>query len=409
MSAWRILTGDAREQLRALESESVHCCVTSPPYFGLRDYGHDDQIGLEATPEEYVSALVAVFAEVRRVLRPDGTLWCNLGDSYAARARGSDRGWERSRLSNPGSLQKAQAASLRGTGERHRGKGSGIKEKDLIGVPWMVAFALRTDGWWLRQEVIWHKRAPMPESVLDRCIRAHEQVFMLSKGPRYFYDAHSLCEQDAGVASGNGFGRPERLSYVDDGTPRGSDEQWLPGRNRRSVWTLGPEPFPDAHFAVMPTALATDMVLAGTAPCVCSSCGASWTHIIERRRMLDGEHPVERAWGSPEDPYRLPANGIGHWRITTETLDCGWEPSCSCGAQAAPAVVLDPFAGAGTTGIAAVRHGRAFIGIEINPDYARLARDRIETDVRLGHRRPQRAREALDGQARLFDPTGEAA
>lgn len=379
VSAWQVLVGDARDVLTGLPAASAHACVTSPPYYGLRDYGHDSQIGLEATPEDYVAQLVSVFAEVRRVLRDDGTLWLNLGDSYAP----------------SGAIPP----------------GATYKPKDLIGIPWLVAFALRADGWYLRQEIIWHKRSVMPESVRDRCTRAHEQVFMFSKRARYFYDAEALREPDvSGHGSGNGFKRPGRRSYAGkDGSPRGQDTPWEPGggRNRRSVWTLAPTPFPDAHFAVMPAALAADMVRASTPEKACAACGAPWERVVERSRVLDGERAVHGAWARSDDPIRMPANGIGHWRTTTHVKDLGLAPACACDSATTAGVVLDPFAGAGTTGLAAIRHRRAFVGIELNPEYASMARRRIETDARLGHRPPRRP--PGETAARLFDPDEEAA
>lgn len=403
---WQIITADARVALDELPEQSVHACITSPPYYGLRDYGHDDQIGLEDSPGEYIEHLVEVFAHVHRVLRDDGTLWLNLGDSYASKSRGSDRGWEASRLSNPGTIQKMQAASLRRNGERHRGKHAGFKEKDLMGIPWLTAFALREWGWYLRQEVIWNKTAPMPESIRDRTTRSHEQIFMFSKRPQYFYDAEALREPDiAGHPQGNNYKRPERLSYTDaSGEVRGSEVGWEPGggRNRRSVWTYNPEPYPDAHFAVMPTALATDMVLAATPPAACAACARPYEQTIDRERLLDGETPVEGAWATRDAPRRMPANGVGHGRISTVTRVDDWKPACSCNAGEAPAVVLDPFAGAGTTGIAAVTEKRHFVGVELVAEYADMARDRIATYIRLGHRNPVRPKVPDDHPA-LFE------
>ncbi len=324
---WSVIAGDCRTVLDGLPDEIAQTVVTSPPYWGLRDYGVDGQIGLEDDPDDYVQALVDVFRSVRRVLRDDGTVWLNLGDTYAAKARGSDVGWDRSRLTNPGTQQKAQAAALRSTGERHRGKSAGLKEKDLIGIPWMIAFALRADGWYLRSDVIWHKPNGMPESVRDRPTRAHEHIFLLSKRARYVYDADAIREPDKGrdhprtVFDGQpsleptgGLMAPHRGLR----TPASRDGT---GANKRDVWTVTTKPYGGAHFAAFPPDLIEPCVLAG----------------------------------APRG-----------------------------------AIVLDPFAGAGTTGLVAVRHGRAFVGIELNAEYAALARDRIATDIRLGHRPPRR-------------------
>jgi DNA modification methylase len=369
---WRVLEGDCRTVLARLEPGSVHTCVTSPPYFGLRDYGTgeweggdpgcghrvredsrvesstlgggkattghsregfkdscprcgarrvDKQIGLEPTPDEFVAAVVGVFREVRRVLRDDGTVWLNLGDSYAGswgnQGRKAERGTQRpvngdmltpvldGRYPDAGSNTGAIPA------------GADYKAKDLLGIPWMVAFALRADGWYLRSDIIWNKPNPMPESVTDRPTKSHEYVFLLSKGPRYFYDADAIREDDRGRPSGNGFVREHRLTYQNaDGTGRGNENEWTPGGgcNKRSVWTVTTQPFPGAHFATFPPKLIE--------PCILAGC---------------------------------PAGGT----------------------------VLDPFAGAGTTGMVALRHGRSFTGIELNPEYVELARRRIVDDAPL--------------------------
>lgn len=303
--SWQILEGDCRDVLATLEAGSAQTCVTSPPYFGLRDYGHGDQIGLEATPDEFVAAMVAVFREVRRVLRDDGTLWLNLGDSYSG---GANSGGANSGTTN-GPPVRIKNLPIK--------RGEGIKPKDLIGIPWMVAFALRADGWYLRSDVIWAKPNPMPESVTDRPTRAHEFIFLLTKNPRYFYDAKAIREQDSGRPSGNGFVRDHRLSFQnEDGTARGDEDQWEPGggRNKRDVWTVPSSPFAGAHFATFPPKLIE--------PCVLAGC---------------------------------PEGGM----------------------------VLDPFAGSGTTGMVALRHNRSFVGIELNPEYAQLARHRIRDDAPL--------------------------
>jgi DNA modification methylase len=274
-----ILVGDVRERLKGLPDGSVRCVVTSPPYWGLRDYGHDGQLGLEQTPEDYVAGMVEVLREVRRVLADDGTLWLNLGDSY----------------------------------------GSG---KQLVGIPWRVAFALQADGWYLRQDIIWAKPNPMPESVRDRCTKAHEYLFLLSKKPRYYYDADAVREpfahphladeakrrkESGRLGTGPyeaGAGRNDFGGYT-GGVGYASQSD---GRNRRSVWTVTTKPFRGAHFAVMPEALVEPCVLAGSA---------------------EGD------------------------------------------------TVLDPFAGSGTVGVVALRHGRSFVGVELNPDYADIALGRI--------------------------------
>ena len=245
--------GDCLEVLRGLPDASVQCCVTSPPYYGLRDYGHHGQIGLESTPDEYVARLVAVFREVRRVLRDDGTLWLNLGDSYA----------------NGGRKTRDSDDKL-----NHRGMNvrpiDGAKPKDLLGIPWRVAFALQADSWYLRQDIIWHKPNPMPESVRDRCTKAHEYLFLLSKAKRYFFDSEAMKEKGTEP-------RPPGLTRIDNysvssgrndtGQHKGRAGFGTNGtRNRRSVWTVATKPYTGAHFAVMPPALVEPCILAGSRP-----------------------------------------------------------------------------------------------------------------------------------------------
>jgi len=260
MATHRIIQGDCIEGLRTLPDASVHCCVTSPPYWGLRDYGHDGQIGLESTPEAYVARMVEVFREVRRVLRDDGTLWLNLGDSYAATTKGSG-GTGKSTLIGTPNDENGQIFTPR------RLEIGSLKPKDLVGIPWRVAFALQADGWWLRQDIIWHKPNPMPESVRDRCTKAHEYVFLLTKSERYYYDAEAVSEaathagktvKTNGAAGMEGFGDGMRTRA---GFARGIVVG--PTRNRRSVWTITTKPYSGAHFAVMPPDLVQPCILAG--------------------------------------------------------------------------------------------------------------------------------------------------
>jgi len=296
--------GDCLNILPTLEAGSVQTCVTSPPYFGLRDYGMPDQIGLEATPDEFVAAMVAVFREVRRVLRDDGTLWLNLGDSYAAK-----RTYQ---------VPSTKGGAKHGPAQSVRGRGStvpdGLKPKDLIGIPWRVAFALQADGWHLRQDIIWSKPNPMPESVKDRCTKAHEYLFLLSKSPRYYFDAAAIAEPVA-ESSRSRLSQPtieqqagsERVPGKTNGNMKavGNGET----RNRRSVWVVTTKPFKGAHFATFPVDLIEPCILAGSRP---------------------GD------------------------------------------------LVLDPFMGAGTTAVAAMTHERASVGCELNPNYLDIACRRIE-------------------------------
>jgi DNA modification methylase len=308
--------GDCIESMRTMPDASVHTCVTSPPYFGLRDYGHDGQIGLEQTPDEYVAKMVDVFREVRRVLRDDGTLWLNLGDTYAA-----DRGG-----TTPPAQTVAGGVGGRGGQKERRGQAEGynptrgctrygLKHKDLIGIPWRVAFALQAGGWYLRQDIIWHKPNPMPESVRDRCTKAHEYIFLLSKSPRYYFDAEAIKEpaiyapgKTKEVERKKGYYGGKWAAPSDGSRNDGAFKAIRETRNRRDVWTVATRPYKGAHFATFPP----DLIK----PCILAGC---------------------------------PEGGT----------------------------VLDPFGGAGTTGLVATQAGRNAVLCEINPEYVEMARARI--------------------------------
>jgi DNA modification methylase len=302
---WRVEVGDCIEVMRGLDAGTVNTCVTSPPYFGLRDYGVDGQIGLEASPDAFVAKMVEVFREVRRVLRDDGTLWLNLGDSYNAAGRDGHG-------TRIGFKQGSNRASDTGA-DNCRPSVDSLKPKDLIGIPWRVAFALQADGWYLRQDIIWHKPNPMPESVRDRCTKAHEYIFLLAKSGRYYYDADAIAEPFVrrAVFNENSRGLSTQTGCGGNRNDAGRETVTInrTGRNKRSVWTVTPKPFKGAHFATFPPDLIEPCVLAGA-----------------------------------------PVGGL----------------------------VLDPFTGSGTTGMVAVRHGRRFVGCDLNPEYADIARARIE-------------------------------
>jgi DNA modification methylase len=305
---WCVPVGDCLDVLASMPDGCARCCVTSPPYWGLRDYGVDGQLGLESTPEEYVANMVAVFREVRRVLADDATAWVNLGDSYVA---GGERATGRNDTDRetPG----GRGGSFRGGERRKTGQRGGLKPKNLVGIPWRVAFALQADGWWLRQDIIWHKPNPMPESVTDRCTKAHEYVFLLAKAERYFYNAEAIKERGAGGGRFNG--APGGQPCPDRGDNARQDMTPTENRNKRSVWTVTPEPFPEAHFATYPPKLIEPCILAGS-----------------------------------------------------EVGD----------------LIIDPFNGAGTTGLVSVKHGRRYVGPDLNPAYADIARRRIaEADTHL--------------------------
>lgn len=361
--------GDALETLRRLPDGSVHTCVTSPPYWGLRDYGVDGQIGLEETPEEYVEKLVTIFREVRRVLRDDGTLWLNLGDSYATKPCG-------------GIGRNAKVTATKKAIQKSAGIPQGLKPKDLVGIPWRVAFALQADGWYLRSDIIWNKPNAMPESVKDRPTKAHEYIFLLAKSPRYYYDADAIREPHARLwneKNGGSFAKPnheEAQAKKVSGAlnHRGSYPMPNPkGRNKRSVWIIPTRPFKGAHFAVFPPDLIEPCILAGSPEKACPYCGAPWIREVERepqfKTRLDA---IGRRTGKALDSdYR----GIGYYRAEFK----GWKPTCQCEGNdgSGRGIVLDPFFGSGTTGVVAEKHGRQWIGIELNPEYIRISRERL--------------------------------
>lgn len=381
--------GDVREQLRAMAAGSVQTCVTSPPYWALRDYGVEGQLGLEATPELYVANMVEVFREVRRVLRDDGTLWLNIGDTYANDAKGP-RGAESSTLTGQGSYQAN--ANPPGLQKGWRNSSSGIKRTDLVGIPWMLAFALRADGWYLRSEVIWHKRSPMPESVQNRPTKAHELVFLLSKSAKYFYDVIGSQEIATTGSKGSRFTRGKTAKG--DMSQRPRDEAAT--RNMRSVWSLSSFPFKGAHFAAFPPELVRRCLSAGLSERgACPTCGAAWVRIVEkvRRPTRSGKRSKVNAMVlDPCSPYQ-DHNGdvVGNrdpQRHVTEKISTGWRASCSCGAgDPVPCTVLDPFHGAGTTMCVARRLGHAYVGVELKPDYIDLSIERLAVPIVFPHER----------------------
>lgn len=383
-ATYQVLVGDAREQLRGLPEASVHCIATSPPYWSLRDYGVPGQLGLEATPEEYVAALVEVFREAARVLRPDGTAWINLGDCYAQGGRGANReNRPEGYLTGHGAAHDA----LRAQGRSSMRAPRGLKPKDLVGLPWLVAFALRRDGWYLRQECLWHKTNPQPEAVEDRPTRDHEQVFLLAhplSGGRYFYDAQAIRQPVTGNSHHRGRGTgPKSRSRPDSSETRqnarysASITGLVESRNLRSVWTFSTQPNPEAHFAAFPEELPTRCILAGTSErgC-CSQCGAQVVRQVEKRRTLDGKPLTgparDKSLSAPS--YNPGRAGHGHAAIMTYRETTGWRPGCECGAPTVPSKVLDPFSGTGTTGVAALKLGRSYVGVELNPRYAAISR-----------------------------------
>lgn len=307
-----IYIADCKQGLKTLPADSVDCCITSPPYYGLRDYGEDAQIGLEPTTEEYISKLVEVFTEVFRVLKPTGTLWVNVGDSYAGSGKGAAQ--------YPENAKKYKQGTNRGTLDRGtlvKQKLTNIKPKDLIGIPWMLAFALRGAGWYLRQDIIWHKPNAMPESVKDRCGKGHEYIFLLSKSATYHFDYEAI-QQAGELRKGTEIiGGNKRRGIVDPCDPMYRENttreyKYTGKSNKRSVWTVPVKPFTEAHFATFPDTLIVDCIKAG-----------------------------------------CPEGGI----------------------------VLDPFMGAGTTAIVARKLGRDYIGFELNPEYVEISNQRIAKEL----------------------------
>ncbi len=361
-----VLLGDALEMLRPLPDESVHCCVTSPPYWGLRDYGVDGQLGLERTPEEYVTKMVEVFREVRHVLRDDGTLWLNLGDCYATGA---------------GAVGQAPGGGSQGDGWAKRGVMTtpnrmpipGLKSKDLVGIPWRVAFALQADGWWLRQDIVWHKPNPMPESVRDRCTKAHEYIFLLSKSGRYYYDADAIAEPavlsnaaSRQVVPANWAQSGEKTAIAHSRRARGGKTAFRgQGANRESA--SGPA-----------NRDGRDMRSVG------SKNGVQKEH-DSGRRMVENTRRDRAAAGDHDSPFGATRNRRSVWTVATRPFPgahfATFPPElirpCIRAGSPQGGVVLDPFFGAGTTGLVARQEGRSFIGIELNPAYVEMARRRL--------------------------------
>lgn len=404
-----ILQGDCREVLKTLEAKSVHACVTSPPYYGLRDYQVDGQIGLEQSPAKYVQNLVEVFREVRRVLRDDGTLWLNLGDSYNGSGKGRD--------ANGNHQAGGKQGTNRGTieGKLKKTFTDSGKSKDLLGIPWKIAFALQANGWWLRSDIIWHKPNPMPESVEDRPTKSHEYIFLLAKSEKYFYDGEEIREEAAydgrkdTVMKGsdkyaNGF-MPNQSEHIlhAHGHERWQWENGKAYRNKRSVWTIPTTPYTGAHFATYPPALIAPCIQAGTSEhgC-CPKCSAPWERMVEKVISSSIECPKTQSSHEARGGIGKFCGTVGKSggsRIDGHSKTIGWQQTCNCqdklNKQAIketekiesgiilppelmpiPCTVLDPFAGSGTTGEVCEKLGRNSILIELNPEYIELIKQR---------------------------------
>jgi DNA modification methylase len=375
-----ILVGDALERLKEIPDGSVQCCVTSPPYWGLRNYQVDGQLGLENTPEEYVSKLVTIFREVKRVLRKDGTLWLNLGDSYNTQPAGNTKprsGGGNGRGRFKMDKGKAQEAMFKRKTQR---LDKSLKPKDLVGIPWRVALALQADGWWLRSDIIWSKPNPMPESVTDRPTKAHEYIFLLTKSAKYYYDADAVREPN--LVPLESVWRPSGYPDKKNGETQSSmrsmksgQDKWNPlGRNLRSVWTITTNPYSGAHFATFPPEIPERCIRAGTSErgC-CQKCGSPLERITEKEgattiaeRGYD-THQLAQERGMLNTSRSWKGGDVPVAKYTT----IGWRPSCTCNVLTKPCLVLDPFAGSGTTIEITAKLGRDYIGIELNEDYVK--------------------------------------
>lgn len=387
---YEVLIGDCIESMKKLPNESVDMCVTSPPYYALRNYNNNpEQIGLEPTLGQYIENMVAVFTEVHRILKPHGTLWLNLGDSYnGSGGAGGDY--------NKGGIKEGQP--------KYTGRNEpNLKRKDLMGVPWRVAFALQDAGWWLRQDIIWHKPNCMPEPVKDRCTKNHEYIFLLTKQEKYFFDHVAIKEpvlEDSLKRAQN--------SWDSDHPSTGFHGQGIhteqmgkrfvdpSGRNKRTVWTVNPKPYKGAHFAVYPPDLIEPCILAGSsAHGCCADCGAPYVRVVEKKDIGLTE-AMKNAGANAEGAYE--GKDLKDYKPTTmseqtprtvkqrtlkamskKAVTVGWEATCECNADIVPAVVFDPFGGSGTTAGVAIKHGRNAILCELNEEYAELIPARVES------------------------------
>jgi DNA modification methylase len=424
-----IIQGDALTVLKRMDSESVHCSVTSPPYYGLRDYKVEGQLGQESTPDEYVNKLVLIFHELKRVLRNDGTFWLNIGDSYAgSHGNGYKQSLQKTNEVYGSDVNYDLAKKM------HRDE-TGYKPKNLIGIPWMLAFSIRADGWYLRSDIPWVKRNSMPSSVTDRPGSSIEHIFLFSKSPKYYYD-HIATMQPVAESSIKRINQPNfdnqtggekdygktgvnpsqsaRLGLVNfknrilkqdntgNETYTGFNARYEPNgfglRYMRDsdfffkTWqgflhnedgepmalVVNPKPYKGSHFAAYPIRLVEPLILAGTSEGVCPHCSAPWVRVTKKESYIT--HPTigsdnQKQKLNPGNAQGLERTG-GHVAQITETIN--WQPSCNCANNIPiPATVLDPFSGSSATGVACKLHNRDYIGIELNPEYCELGRKRI--------------------------------
>ncbi|ADN37044.1 DNA methylase N-4/N-6 domain protein [Methanolacinia petrolearia DSM 11571] len=404
-----LINADVIKGLQKLPVQSVHTVVTSPPYWSLRDYGIEGQIGLEETPEAHIQKIVEVFREVRRVLRDDGTLWLNYGDCYTSgnkTGHGSKIGWKQQTNRGSDGLRDAPRLPMP----------AGLKNKDLVGMPWRIALALQEDGWYLRCDIVWNKPNPMPESVNDRPTRSHEYIFLMTKSPQYFYDAEAIRENVSGGAHHRGDYKGDLPKTANPGKriknnssftkacwgssdPRvSSSSRNLQGhsgnlnsegkplcdkfsRNARSVWTIPTQPRPDAHFATFPDELARRCILAGTSEYgCCPHCGTPWVRIVKTEGGTTGQGWHDHSNDLQKGQIAPPSSSFKDYRRYTE----GWTSSCTCEKNTPiPCTVLDPFGGSGTVADIAREQNRSSILIEINPSYVEMQKQRLRADEQL--------------------------
>lgn len=384
-----LINADVLEGLQKLQDKSIHTVVTSPPYWAVRDYGIDGQLGLESNVDKYLQKMVEVFREVRRVLRDDGTLWLNIGDKYVTNSVGrSDIGGMIHSGKNPKSLKRSYRRDKAAVCPDQTGFVYDLPEKNLMMIPARLAIALQLDGWILRQDIIWHKPNPMPESVTDRPTNAHEHLFLFAKCPRYYYDAEAVREEGtipAGTKAAKGSQKRANTPGVNSRPPEYAI--YTGTRNLRSVWSIPTQPRPDAHFATFPDELARRCILAGTSEYgCCPHCGAAWTRETDSKFIPQGDVSIEkgvRGAGS-QKPMDKSNSWDGFPRGKTVRTTAGWKPSCTCENNIPiPCTVLDPFGGSGTVADIARGHNRSSILIEINPDYIDLQKQRLRTNEQL--------------------------
>ena len=379
----RIIQGDIRDELPKMEADYFDCIVTSPPYFGLRDYGCDGQIGLEATLDEYIETMVAVCRDLRRVLKPSGVFFLNIGDSYTQPSSGRT------------STDRPKNNVLDGTTFITRKIPAGLKPKDLCLVPERLGIALQRDGWWVRSHIIWAKPNPMPESVTDRPTSAHETIWMLTKSARYFWDAEAVAEAHGETYRSFDGVRAEESLMPGSGPQNKRCGNPNKTRNMRNVWSVASHSFSGAHFATMPPDIAERCIKAGSSErgC-CPACGAPWVRITSRGSEQPYVEPSEldRFGTGDAGVHRKVGSVYQKWLDENPKKTIGWQPSCKCRISGLidcmpytpiPSRILDPFAGAGTTGLVADRLGRDATLIDLNTSYIDMAVNRIRGDAPL--------------------------